>query len=320
MGDQSNNFGNVRPKSNKGFKEFATAKEGINAMADRMNRYADGITTEANPTGKPAKTLLEFTSIYAPKQDKNDPTHYAKVLGEKLGLDINQEINLKDPVLQKAMIPHIMYMENAPRATKALQRPEVQDALNSISDKTFETPTKQAHVNSTGSAPAIVVAPPAKPVLVANQKEIIPVEQAAVVQEEPVKQGAPVQKDAPVKNPMEEMQAAAPITPEELQYAQAAVPKQPSLYEMMDAYGAESPVATVTPMRSLQQMAQLQQSQNIRKAVAAANLGEGLAPVAVDTRVTGTNEQIQQIKADNSPMALFKQILANQQAEAMNYG
>ena len=173
-----------------------------------------------------------------------------------------------------------------------------------------EAPVKDAPVNVSGLAPAVVN----QPVAVVPQKATPVIAQQPVVNT-PV---APV-VNTPQENPMEEMQAAEPITPEALQYAQAAVPKQPSLYEMMDAYGAESPVATVTPMGSLQQMAQLQQSQNIRKAAAAAaNLGEGLAPV--DTRVAGTNEQLAQIQQENRPMATFNNILANQRAEAMNYG
>ena len=168
-------------------------------------------------------------------------------------------------------------------------------------------------------APVIAQAPVAPVVQEKAIQQLVPViAQAPIVKEVPVPVAVPIAKNV---NPMEEMQAAEPITPEALQYAQAAVPKQPSLYEMMDAYGAESPVATVTPMRSLQQMAQLQQSQNIRKAAAAAaaaNLGEGLAPV--DTRVAGTNEQLAQIQQENRPMATFNNILANQRAEAMNYG
>jgi len=191
--------------------------------------------------------------------------------------------------------------------------------------------TKDAPIVEAKVAPVPVVTSPglalaAKPAPAVNTT----VAQAPVIKEAPVAVvAAPVVKDAPAQvvvavpvekavNPMAEMQAADPVTPEALQYAQAVVPKQPNLYEMMDAYGAESPVATVTPMRSLQQMAQLQQSQNIRKAAAAANLGEGLVPV--DTRVAGTNEQLVQIQQDNRPMATFNNILANQRAEAMNYG
>jgi hypothetical protein len=126
------NFGNVRNNNGVGFKDVKTPEAGVEIITDRMNRYADGIKTESNPTGKPATTLLEFTSIYAPKKDGNDPVAYAKMLSEKMGIGINDPVDLKDPEIQKMATPLIMLQENRPRAEKAFKDPRVMRAIANI--------------------------------------------------------------------------------------------------------------------------------------------------------------------------------------------
>lgn len=168
--------------------------------------------------------------------------------------------------------------------------------------------------------PPVVATPPAPAV-----KEVI---QQPVVAQVPIQAPTDVVVAAPVKeapvvpvNPMAPLQVAEPITPEALQYAQPKEqPANANIMEALASFGEEGPQANVAPIQQLAQMKQLKAVADMRALQRAAQIGAGLEDSSSPTQVVGTNDQVRQIKSENSPMALFNQIRAQQQAEAMNYG
>lgn len=84
--DWWNNPGAIKSKNSK-FLVFKTYEAGWDYLLDYLKRAATG---EHNAYPKAGKTtLLEFTRIYAPKHDNNDPDKYAKWVAKKIGVPVD---------------------------------------------------------------------------------------------------------------------------------------------------------------------------------------------------------------------------------------
>lgn len=104
------NYGNAKNVDGTD-KVFATPEEGTAYIADRIGRYY----TDPN---RKARTLLDFTRIYAPDSDGNDSTGYAKFLAKNMSkalgrkVSINENIDFLDENVVASMLPAIITMEH----------------------------------------------------------------------------------------------------------------------------------------------------------------------------------------------------------------
>lgn len=94
-----NNPGNIRPVSGVGFREFATADEGLARMSWQLRRYQ-------NTYG--LNTVRGVINKWAPPEDHNDTSAYVANVSRRTGFGPDQRLNLNDPAtlaaLQAAMI------------------------------------------------------------------------------------------------------------------------------------------------------------------------------------------------------------------------
>ena len=104
------NYGNAKNMDGTD-KVFNSPEEGSAYIADRIARY------HTDPR-RQAKTLLDFTSIYAPSSDGNNPNGYAKFLASRMSkalgknVGINDRIDFLDSNIVASMIPAIIDMEH----------------------------------------------------------------------------------------------------------------------------------------------------------------------------------------------------------------
>lgn len=80
--------------SNSGFKSYSSPEEGRAALLHQLDLYRTGKTH--NPVG-PNSSILQAMSVYAPAKDHNDPTHYANVVANHLGVSPHTPISQIDP-------------------------------------------------------------------------------------------------------------------------------------------------------------------------------------------------------------------------------
>jgi hypothetical protein len=86
---KNNNPGNLRDPKTGAWQKFATPQEGFEALKkDLMGKMTGNTRTGLNGNS----TLLQFTNVYAPKSDGNNPTAYAQDLAKKLGVTVNTKI------------------------------------------------------------------------------------------------------------------------------------------------------------------------------------------------------------------------------------
>lgn len=124
----SNNFGNVK-NSSGGYNSYATRKDGLMAIGERVLRY-----NNAPERGWNAQTLFDMVSIYAPKGDgKNNPEEYAAFLGKKLGVDPNAKIDFRDPKVLAGLIQYMPVMEQGAGKVNISQA-ESMEAAQSLLD------------------------------------------------------------------------------------------------------------------------------------------------------------------------------------------
>lgn len=86
---QNNNPGNIKDPATGQFKVFSSPEEGFSALTDDLQHKISGATS-TGLTGD--STLSDFSNVWAPASDKNDPKQYAQNLASQLGVDTNTPI------------------------------------------------------------------------------------------------------------------------------------------------------------------------------------------------------------------------------------
>lgn len=77
----------------RGFRTYPSYEQGRKALENQLELYKSG----RSKTGiKPTHTLLQAMSIYAPSSDSNNPTHYAQVIANSIGVSPNTPIEKID--------------------------------------------------------------------------------------------------------------------------------------------------------------------------------------------------------------------------------
>lgn len=114
-GIRNNNPGNLDYRGQSGaslerpggrFAKFATAYDGLRAMANQLMRYFEGKTT-----GRPLQTLNDIISTWAPSSENNTGA-YVSQLSKSLGVDPNAVLNLNDPQVMSSLMNGIIHHEN----------------------------------------------------------------------------------------------------------------------------------------------------------------------------------------------------------------
>ena len=100
------NFGNVKTVGG-GWAQYADRISGAMGVGERALRYSN-----APERGWHAETLEDFTNIYAPRSDKNDPTVYARFLGQRMGINPRAKINFRDRYVLAGIIKNVPDMEH----------------------------------------------------------------------------------------------------------------------------------------------------------------------------------------------------------------
>lgn len=90
--DLNNNPGNLRPGSGQGFRVFASAIQGWDAMRNQLMRYFTGKTT-----GQHLQTVWDIVKTWAPAGDHNDPVKYAKDVAGWMHVSPDAVLNLSNP-------------------------------------------------------------------------------------------------------------------------------------------------------------------------------------------------------------------------------
>lgn len=90
--DLNNNPGNLRPGSGQGFRVFASAIQGWEAMKNQLLRYFTGKTT-----GQHLQTVWDIVKTWAPAGDHNDPVKYAKDVAGWMHVSPDAVLNLSNP-------------------------------------------------------------------------------------------------------------------------------------------------------------------------------------------------------------------------------
>jgi len=96
----NNNPGNLRLAGQKGavqgkggFAKFPTPQAGAQALYDDLKAKITGNSPAIrSKLGRDAETLAEVISVYAPKEDYNDPKSYAQFVAKKLGVSPNEPV------------------------------------------------------------------------------------------------------------------------------------------------------------------------------------------------------------------------------------
>lgn len=93
---RNNNPGDIKDMTTGQFRTYASPEEGYGALVNDLNTKISG----KSKTGvTPQSSLRQFSSIYAPSSDNNDPESYAQNLAKQLGVLADTPISdLKDRV------------------------------------------------------------------------------------------------------------------------------------------------------------------------------------------------------------------------------
>lgn len=86
---RNNNPGNLKDPTTGAFRQFPSSSEGYNALVKDLTAKMTGATSTKL---KPTSSLKEFSSVYAPASDKNDPEQYAQNLSRQLGVSVDTPI------------------------------------------------------------------------------------------------------------------------------------------------------------------------------------------------------------------------------------
>lgn len=112
-GNRNNNPGNLRASGDQwqgmsgvddqGFVVFDTPEAGMRAAQINLANQMDSI--------KGPVTLRSVIAKYAPASDNNDPEAYAAHVAQQLGISPDQELDLRDPAVNAAVLQQIVAVE-----------------------------------------------------------------------------------------------------------------------------------------------------------------------------------------------------------------
>jgi hypothetical protein len=111
--NRGNNAGarNLNPlnlKSTSGeFRQFGSVEEGFDAAANQLMRYYEG----KGVAEYPRRNLTDIITLWAPPEDKNNTAKYTQDVASWMGVDPNQELNLKDPAVMRTLMEAMAYKE-----------------------------------------------------------------------------------------------------------------------------------------------------------------------------------------------------------------
>ena len=96
----NNNPGNLRLAGQRGasdgeggFARFNTPEEGVEALRSDIRAKITGNSPAIRgKLGRDAETLLDVISVFAPKEDSNDPNSYAQFVAKQLGISPNEPV------------------------------------------------------------------------------------------------------------------------------------------------------------------------------------------------------------------------------------
>lgn len=91
---KNNNPGNLRDPKTGAWQSFSTPQQGFDALKQDLLGKMTG-NTRTGLSGD--STLLQFTNVYAPSSDGNNPSAYAQDLANKLGVSVNTKIGTLVP-------------------------------------------------------------------------------------------------------------------------------------------------------------------------------------------------------------------------------
>jgi hypothetical protein len=132
-----NNLGNIRGEDGK----IAPSK-GVDEDIKKLDRQLEMYGTGESAHTKQGEdiSLRKLFSIYAPKEDRNDPVQYAKNVSKAFGdkFSIDTPIDLTDPEIRKKVIPYIIKQEGVSTVT-----PEIRQAIDKLSDNKKEENTNK---------------------------------------------------------------------------------------------------------------------------------------------------------------------------------
>lgn len=130
-GGGSNNFGNLRFAGSPAFRQFASASEGLRAMASQILR-------DQNVHG--ARNIYELIAGrmgadgrrhwgWAPREDGNNPEVYAAFVAKRLGVNPTAALNFSDPTILAGMMSAMSALEKghhvfSPDQIKAVLGPQ----------------------------------------------------------------------------------------------------------------------------------------------------------------------------------------------------
>ena len=91
LADRNNNPGNIKDTSTGQFKIYGSPQEGYAALMNDLEIKKSG----RSKTGlRPDQTLADFSNVYAPSSDKNDPAQYTSNLANHMG--VRPDAQIKD--------------------------------------------------------------------------------------------------------------------------------------------------------------------------------------------------------------------------------
>lgn len=129
--NRNNNPGNLRAggtTDDGGFTQFGSVEEGFAALErDLTAKLTGNSPATRGKLGRNAKTLLDVISVFAPREDNNDPDSYAQFVANELGISPNEPVaNLTGRVkeLARAFAKREGFKEGA--GTQGAAQPEAQ--------------------------------------------------------------------------------------------------------------------------------------------------------------------------------------------------
>lgn len=134
VADRNNNPGNIKDPTTGSFKKFSTPQEGYAALLNDLQAKKTGTTT----TGVgPSSTLADFSKVYAPAGDSNNPAQYTANLANHMGVRPDAKLSELDVGKWADAVAHAEGYSNAgPPQTSQQTTQNVQPTQ----DQTSQTP------------------------------------------------------------------------------------------------------------------------------------------------------------------------------------
>lgn len=112
-GYRNNNPLNIRISNNPWSGKVADNTDGLfEQFIDMAHGYRAGFKNIKTHIDRGNNTLRKLISIWAPKEDNNNPESYANRVASAAGISVDDEINMNDPVLMQKIVAAMAKVEN----------------------------------------------------------------------------------------------------------------------------------------------------------------------------------------------------------------